>query len=434
MPTLSKYKGFVEIYLWDQKVAVASWNKAGYAHFEYTPEFIATGLPLSPLRMPLATSGYSFPDLRRSEDFQGLPGLLADALPDKWGNTLIERWLVDQGREFATTDPIEKLCFIANRTMGALEFKPSAGPKAKKVRLHVNELVDLAQKILTIKTGRVARLSAKGKDALAQVIFVGSSVGGNRAKALIAWDRKTDEVRAGDIPQTKAFESWIIKFDETGSGDGAQPKGYGRIEYAYYLMAKAAGIDMMESRLWEEQGRAHFMTQRFDRLNGGKKLHYQSLGALAHLDRHQGPHRYEDAFRVLRELKVPASANAELFRRAVFNVAARNQDDHVKNFGFLMDETGRWRLSPAFDVTWAFDPGGTWTQSHQLSIGGKTRALTRKDLLDLAQRESVRQADRIVDQVCAAVDRWSEFAAQAKVPKPRADTIKSYLSQAALRK
>lgn len=432
MPPRSKFKGHVEVHLWGRQVGVAAWNKEGFAVFEYTKEFVASGLPVSPVMMPLSATPYEFRAHRRSEDFQGLPGMLADALPDNWGNLLIKRWLADQDRELAAVTPIERLCFIADRAMGALEFKPAAGPKAKSVRLHVEELVDLSQRILTAKEGRVARLSAKEKDALAQVILVGSSVGGNRAKALIAWDPKTNEVRAGDIPQAANFEAWIIKFDETGSGVGAQPKGYGRIEYAYHLMAKAAGITMADCRLWEEHGRAHFMTKRFDRIGTTKKLHYQSLGALAHLDRHQGPHSYEDAFRVLRQLQVPASEGAELFRRTVFNIAARNQDDHAKNFGYLMDEAGRWRLAPAFDVTWAFNPNGNWTQQHQLSLRGKTAEITRQDLLEFAKREDVRQASKIIDQVRDAVSQWPKFAAQAGVGEARITGIGKFLAHEGL--
>jgi serine/threonine-protein kinase HipA len=278
MPPRSKFKGLVEVHLWGRQVGVAAWDDAGFAVFQYTKEFVAAGLPVSPLVMPLNVNPYQFRGLSRSEDFLGLPGMLADALPDKWGNLLIQRWLTDQGRDLRTVTPLERLCFVADRSMGALEFKPAIAPKAKHVRLHVDELLDLSQRILTAKAGRAARLSTKEKDALAQVILVGSSVGGNRAKALIAWDPNTDEIRAGDIPQPSNFEPWIIKFDETGSGEGAQPKGYGRIEHAYHLMAKAAGITMADCRLWEEHGRAHFMTKRFDRVGtSAKKVHYQSL-------------------------------------------------------------------------------------------------------------------------------------------------------------
>lgn len=433
MPPRSKFKGLVEVHLWGRQVGVAAWDDAGFAVFQYTKEFVAAGLPVSPLVMPLNVNPYQFRGLSRSEDFQGLPGMLADALPDKWGNLLMQRWLTDQGRDLRTVTPIERLCFVADRAMGALEFRPAAAPKAKQVRLHVDELLDLSQRILTVKAGRAARLSAKEKDALAQVILVGSSVGGNRAKALIAWDPNTDEIRAGDIPQPSNFEPWIIKFDETGSGEGAQPKGYGRIEYAYHLMAKAAGITMADCRLWEEHGRAHFMTKRFDRVGtSAKKVHYQSLSALAHLDRHQGPHSYEDAFRVLRQLRAPANEAAELFRRMVFNVAARNQDDHTKNFGYLMDEAGHWHLSPAFDVTWAFNPTGDWTQRHQLSLRGKTAEITRKDLLELAKHEDVRQGAKIIDQVRDAVSQWPKFAALAGVSEARISAIEKHLGHSEL--
>jgi len=433
MPPRSKFKGLVEVHLWGRQVGAAAWNDAGYAVFQYAKDFATTGLPIAPLMMPLNTTPYQFKSLWRSEDFQGLPGMLADALPDRWGNLLIQRWLTDQGRDLSTVTPFERLCFVADRAMGALEFKPAAAPKAKHVRLHVDELLDLSQRILTAKSGRAARLSAKEKDALAQIILVGSSVGGNRAKALIAWDPKTDDIRAGDIPHPANFEPWIIKFDETGSGEGAQPKGYGRIEYAYHLMAKAAGINMADCRLWEEHGRAHFMTKRFDRVGrSAKKLHYQSLSALAHLDRHLGPHSYEDAFRVLRQLRAPAVEGTELFRRTVFNVAARNQDDHTKNFGYLMDETGHWHLAPAFDVTWAYNPMGEWTQRHQLSLRGKTSEISRKDLLEFAKHEDVRQGAKIIDQVRDAVSHWPKFAAQAGVPEARITGIEKHLGHAEL--
>ena len=361
--------------LWGRRIGAVTWNaeqKLGF--FEFEPTFVPSGIEVAPICMPLSRQVYSFPDLQRGS-FRGLPGLLADCLPDRFGNALIDAWLASQGRTAASFNPVERLCYTGTRGVGALEFEPTLGNHVEaNAPLDLAQLVDLANHALADRQA-LATILREGSDddhqAVSQILRVGTSAGGARAKALIAWNPATGEVRSGQVSAAEGFGYWLLKFDGVhGNRDHelADPQGFGRIEYAYHLMASAAGITMSECRLLEENGRAHFVTQRFDRDEQGRKLHMQSLCALQHLDFHlAGTHSYEQAIQCIRTLGMSIDVIEEQIRRTLFHVVARNQDDHTKNIAFLMDKSGRWSLAPAFDVTYAWNPDGDWTNSHQMS-------------------------------------------------------------------
>ena len=412
-----------EVKLWGRTIgAVSLVEGSDYTSFEYHPDFIrSSNVEVAPLMMPRKEGVYRFPNLSLNT-FHGLSGLLADSLPDKFGTALIDAWLATQGRKAGSFNVLERLCYIGTRGMGALEFVPATGPGLQpSKKLEIAHLVHLASEILTNRIG--LKTSFKNKEAaFNDILRISTSAGGARAKALIAWNPKTHEVRSGQLQAGDGFEQWLIKFDgvtHNRDKEGDDPKGYGAIEYAYYLMATAAGISMNECRLEEEGGRHHFMTRRFDRLPSGEKLHMQSLGALGHFDFNlPGATSYEQAFMVLRQLGLPASAREELFRRMTFNIVARNHDDHVKNTAFLMDQQGAWSLAPAFDVTYSFNPDGAWTGSHQMSMNGKRENFLKEDFEACAKNALLKRgrAAEITEKVIAAVKQWPKFAAKAKVP------------------
>ena len=409
--------------MWGRQIGAVSVEGPGQmATFQYTPAFAVSGIEVSPLMMPLSERPYRFPNLPVGA-FRGLPGMLADALPDKFGNAVIDAWLAAQGRLPQTIDAVERLCYTGTRGIGALEFKPARGPQSSKSQpLEIDALVSLATDVLTNRKSLQASFEDPHKEhALREILRVGASAGGARAKAVVAWNPTTNEVRSGQVKAPPGFEYWLLKFDGVANNkdrDLADPQGFGAIEYAYSLMAKAAGIRMAECRLFEENGRRHFMTRRFDRRDDGGKLHMQSLGAIAHLDFNDPQaHSYEQAINVIRQLGLHMDDIEEQFRRMVFNVVARNQDDHVKNIAFLMDKEGQWSLSPAFDVMYSYNPSGIWTASHQMSLAGKRDGFTPDDLRAVAKTASMMlgRAEAIATEVVAAVSRWEEFASQAAV-------------------
>lgn len=412
-----------------QLVGSVSWNDAGLVGvFQYDPGFAAVGIEPSPFEMPLRTEPYSFENLHR-ESFHGLPGLLADALPDDFGNALIDTWLRETGRDPVAFSPVDRLCYIGSRGMGAMEFEPAIPRPGGNTTVELAELVDLANRVLASRAGLQGRLgTADDRVALENILAVGTSAGGARAKAVLAFNPETGEFRSGQVDTQKGFEHWILKFDgvhEKGDAELAGPQGYGKIEYAYHLMARDAGVRMKECRVHREGGRSHFMTRRFDRDAAGRKLHMQSLGGLRHFAFQYPPaYSYEEAMHTIRALGLDMDTLQEQFRRAVFNVVARNQDDHVKNLAFLMDGHGQWRLSPAYDVTYAYNPRG-WTRAHQLSLGGKRDGFERKDLLRFADVTGVPRtaAVRMIDEVISAVSRWPEFAALAGVARKDAEKV-----------
>jgi serine/threonine-protein kinase HipA len=420
-----------KVQLWGRTIGAVS-LEAGQdvVAFQYDAEFARSGIELSPLVMPLSDRVYTFPGLPRIT-FRGLPGLLADSLPDKFGNALIDAWLATQGRLPESFSAVDRLCYIGTRGMGALEFAPVLGPKPRKSsKLEIDALVRLAGEVLTHRSRLQGHFHGAGQEkALRDILQVGTSAGGARAKAVIAWNRATNEVRSGQIVAGEGFDYWLLKFDGVeGNKDKEMedPKGYGAVEYAYHLMAKAAGILMSECRLLEENGRRHFMTRRFDRLAGGEKLHMQSLGALAHFDFNQaGAYAYEQALLTIRQLKLPMAAVEEQFRRMVFNIVARNQDDHVKNIAFLMNKQGEWSLAPAFDVTYSCNPSGSWTATHQMTLNGKRDGFTLEDFEACATAALMKRgrAKQLIQQVEMAVKRWPEFAAEARLPGEWRDKI-----------
>ena len=420
-----------EVKLWGRTIGAVSMEEGReVAAFQYDREFAASGIELSPVVMPLSERVYEFPVLPRGT-FHGLPGLLADSLPDKFGNALIDAWLATQGRTAESFGAIERLCYTSTRGMGGLEFAPVIGPKPRKAsKIEVDALVKLASEVLTHRSDLQGHFHEAGKEeALREILTVGTSAGGARAKAVIAWNRETNEVRSGQVAAGEGFDYWLLKFDGVAGNKDKEledPQGYGAIEYAYSLMAKAAGITMSECRLLEENGRRHFMTRRFDRLAGGEKLHMQSLCALAHFDFNQaGAYAYEQALLTIRQLKLPMAAVEEQFRRMVFNIVARNQDDHVKNIAFLMDKQGAWSLAPAFDVTYSYNPSGSWTATHQMTLNGKRDGFTLEDFAACAKTALMKRgrAATIIEEVQATVKRWPEFAAEAMLSEEWRDKI-----------
>ena len=442
------------VLLWGTRIgAVTMPDRANVASFQYDREFLASGIEVSPLLMPLRPEVYTFPSLSL-ESFSGLPGLLADSLPDRYGRALIDAWLATQGRSPDSFDAVERLCYVGSRGMGALEYLPSIGPAASASQaLHVGELVELASEVLSRRQGLVASLAeGHAARAMREILSVGTSAGGARAKAVIAWNPASEEVRSGQLDDLPTgFEHWLLKFDGVrsasdhdspdppGPGDSlTDSEGYGAVEYAYSLMARDAGVQMSECRLLHEGGRRHFMTRRFDRDDAAAtphshspsksyphslgKLHMQSLGALAHYDFNRpDAYSYEQAFLTMRRLGLPTAAVEQMFRRMAFNVVARNQDDHVKNIAFLMDRAGRWRLAPAFDMTYAYRPSSPWTGLHQMSINGKRDRFTRADFTACGRTVALPRgrALRILDEVRDVVAHWPDYAGRVGVDDER---------------
>jgi serine/threonine-protein kinase HipA len=411
--------------LWGTRIGAVSMPDDGrVAAFQYDRSFLGSGIEVAPLTMPLRGEPYTFATLD-PESFHGLPGLLADSLPDRYGHALIDAWLAGQGRTPESFDAVERLCYIGRRGMGALEFAPSQGPAPSRTHdLQVSELVEFASEVLSRREELIASL-ARGhqRQAMLDILSVGASAGGARAKAVIAWNPATDVVRSGQLDDLgPGFEHWLLKFDGVANNRDkdtlADLQGYGAVEYAYSLMARDAGIVMSDCRLLEENGRRHFMTRRFDRGSDGSKRHMQSLAALTHFDFNRpGAHSYEQAFLVMRRLGLTTPTVEQMFRRMVFNVVARNQDDHVKNIAFLMDRSGHWRLAPAFDLTYAYRPGSPWTERHQMTMNGKRADFTLADFRACGRTASLPRgrAKRIVEDVCEVVSKWENYARMVRV-------------------
>ncbi len=424
-----------EVRLWGRTIgAVALEDGATTATFEYDPEFAGSGIEVAPLTMPLSERLYTFSTLR-PETFHGLPGLLADSLPDRFGNALIDAWLATQGRTPESFNSVERLCYTGTRGIGALEFSPATGPVARQAsEVQVKRLVELASEVLTHRNDLKVSFRDEGKeDALKEILRVGTSAGGARAKAVVAWNPETNEVRSGQVKADEGFEYWLMKFDGVSGNKDKEledPTGYGAIEHAYHKMALDSGITMSKCRLFEENGHRHFMTKRFDRLDGGEKLHMQSLCGLAHYDFNQaGAYGYEQALQVIRRLGLPMSAVEEQFRRMVFNIIARNQDDHVKNIAFLMDKSGKWSLSPAFDMTYSFQPTGKWTSVHQMTLNGRRDDFALEDFKACSNSASMKRgrAETIINEVREVVARWRDYADESRVQSIQRDQIQKTL-------
>lgn len=423
--------------LWGHTVGYVSWNQdRGYANFEYEPKFLQQGLDISPRFMTIDEARrapnqiFSFPAHQRNETFLGLPGVLADALPDKFGNRVIEAWLARNNRTMRSFSPIERLCYMGSRGMGALEFYPRNHPTGLNTPtpVKVAELVRLAQEIMDERGKLNTSLGSDGSEkteAMLDILKVGISAGGARPKAVIAMNSKGN-ILSGQGVVPKGYTHWLLKFDGVTDLELGEPKGYGRIEYAYYLMARDAGIDIEESRLLEEGGRAHFLTKRFDR-DGNKKVHMLSLCGMAHYDfRDAGEYSYEELFSVMRDLQdIGVKDITQQYRRILFNVIARNQDDHTKNVSFLMKPDGIWNLSPAYDVTYSYNPDGLWTSTHQMSLANKVNNFTAQDLIDLGSYAGVSNPDEVVEEIITIVENWPAYAEEAGVSEQRMERIQA---------
>lgn len=415
--------------IWDKQVGAIHWNPdTGVADFEFEPGFFQHKLDVSPLKMPVESARgkiFSFPELAGSSTFKGLPGLLADVLPDRYGNALINAWLARVGRPAGSMNPVEMLCFTGKRGMGALEFEPVVPKSANQAtKLEIGSLAEVAQQILSGRQFFQTDLSHDEQKALSDILKIGTSAGGARAKAVIAYNPEAGEVRSGQADAPPGFSQWLLKFDGVDDSQFGITSGYGRVEMAYHLMAVDCGIEMMECRLIEENGRAHFLTRRFDRLVGNEKLHVQTFCGLMHYDFNDiYSYSYEQLFQTMRMLRLTYPEAEQMYRRMVFNVMAQNCDDHTKNFAFTMDQTGAWKLAPAYDICHAYRPGSSWVSQHALSINGKRQGITRDDLLEVGRKMNVKKAPVIISQVSGVVARWNEFAEQTKVAVALRDAI-----------
>jgi len=405
----------VKVKLWDEPIAVLDWNKdKDYGVLEFLSSFIQRNIDLAPLTMPLQDLSrgekiFYFPDLR-AKTFKGLPGLIADSLPDDYGNTIIDDWFSSKNLKVNVT-PLDRLCYIGKRGMGALEYEPFISDKKlnQSSQIEISELIELADQIVK-KREHFQQQIQDNENGISDILKVGTSAGGAKPKAIIALNDKTNEVRSGQVKAPKGFHYWILKFDGVEGGKVKDnPIGIGRIEYAYYKMAIDCGINMTECRLWEDRDRAHFMTKRFDRSETGDKIHTQTWCAIAHYDR-DDRYSYEQLFKTIRQLHLSAKDVEQMFRRMVFNVIARNHDDHTKNHSFIMDKSGNWSLAPAYDLCYSYSSSGIWTNKHQLSLNGKRDDFTRNDILQVGKNMDIKSPEIILEQTLDIVNDWNIYA------------------------
>ena len=435
-------KTSAEIKLWGTTIGAVSLDSNNRtADFEYNPSFTQSGIQLSPIMMPLKHGIYRFPDLPY-ETYHGLPGLISDSIPDKFGNDIINIWLAKQGRLPESFNAVERLCYTGKRGMGALEYFPITSSEQVDERVNVSELVELASLVLknrqNLQTVLDESNKKKMKSALSQIISIGTSAGGARAKAVIAWNPKTKEVRSGQSEFSEGYEHWLIKFSGvTGNKDKEDEdrEDFGIIEYAYYLMAKEAGINMSECRILDDGKNAHFMTKRFDRDNKGNKFHMQTLCAIGHMDFNQaGVYSYEQLFYILNRIGVHHQDSVESFKRMLFNIYSFNCDDHTKNISFLMNKQGQWKISPAYDVSFAYNPNGMWTSSHQMTINGKRKNFTELDFETCAKLGNLsnREKKNAITDVKAAISKWKSIAKKTGLTGNRINEIWKILSSNSL--
>ncbi len=417
--------------LWGQIVGAIAWNpEKEIASFEYDPKFDLEKYAVSPIKLPSKNRIYSFPELRNEETFKGLPGLLADSLPDKYGKELINVWLAQNGRPENSLNPVELLCFIGKRGMGALEFEPNVQPDTKSYTLELSGLIETTKMLLQRKENVQLHTTNKMRDTMLDVLKMGTSAGGARPKAIIAYNEQTGEIKSGQALTEAGFEHWLIKFDGVNDSQFGSSTGYGRVEMAYYRMATDFGIEMMECKLIEESDRAHFMTKRFDRNQANQKLHTQTFCALQHYDyQNIYGYSYEQLFQTMRALRLSYAEAEQMFRRMVFNVIARNCDDHTKNFSFLMDQTGKWKLAPAYDICHAYRPGSDWVSQHNLSINGKRKEFVLADFITVAEQNSIRNPKKILAECIEIVGNWEKYANQCNVEAQLKEAIQQTLIQ-----
>ena len=425
-----------EVKIWGEFVGAVRWdNSRQLGYFQYDPKFIQKDWDLSPVKMPIAQGSqiYSFPELRKGRNetenaFNGLPGLLSDSIPDRYGNMLITAWLVQQGRPENSMNPVEKLCFIGSRGMGALEFEPAQIKTGTiSYSLEMDSLVEIAKKILNEREAFLTNLNKDEEKAMMGILRIGTSAGGARPKAVIAYNPKTGEVRSGQGNVPKGFEHWLLKLDGVSGDQFGESYGWGRVEYAYHLMAKDCKIKMSECQLLKENGRAHFMTKRFDREDNVKN-HIQSLCGLRHFDfNDMDGYSYEQLFQTMRMLRLTYPEAEQMFRRMVFNVLATNYDDHTKNFAFILKKDEQWRLAPAYDLCFAFDSTNHWVSRQTLSVNGKRLGITKEDLMTIARDNSIKKGEKIIDSINSVVKSWNKYAERTEVRNDLKERIKNNL-------
>lgn len=409
----------VQVKLYDEILGTIDWNaNKGSSTFQYSNNALNRGIEPSPIIMP--TQEKIFETNRDHINFHNLPYLLSDSMPDDFGNTMMKEWLKQKKLSIDDINPVDRLTYVGRRGMGALEYEPVNHKEDNNHNVNINDLLEVAKKVLEGK--EEITYDDLDKDSLSDILRIGTSVGGARAKALIAIkfdsNKKITEIKSGDIIQPEGYSYWLLKIDGANEKTLGEGEGLGKIEYAYYLLAKESGIEMSDSILFEENNRFHFLTKRFDRTDNGDKIHMQTFGALAGIDyKIQKASSYETLFRVMKRLRLPYYQFEQQYRRALFNVVARNHDDHVKNFSFLMDRKGKWEISPAYDINYSYSPGGTWTNVHQSSINNKFDNFTREDLLSLGKTFGIKKANHILDEVIAAVNLWSKIATGMDIPK-----------------
>jgi serine/threonine-protein kinase HipA len=426
-----------EVKIWGELVGAVRWDQGQQlGYFQYDPKFLQKGWDLSPIKMPVEEGSriYSFPELRKGrgeteDSFKGLPGMLSDVLPDKYGNRLINVWLTQQGRDENSMNPVEKLCFIGSRAMGALEFEPAQIKTNKNsFSLELDSLVEVAKKMLNERENFLTNFGKDDEKAMMEILKIGTSAGGARPKAVIGYNPKSKEVRSGQGNVPKGFEHWLIKLDGVSGVQFGESSGWGRVEYAYYLMAKDCGIEISECRLLEENGRAHFMTKRFDRKENIKH-HIQSLCGLQHYDfNDMYGYSYEQLFQAMRLLRLSYPEAEQMFRRMVFNVLATNFDDHTKNFSFILKKDENWRLAPAYDLCFSFDETNHWVSRQTLSVNGKRMNIAKEDLMTIAKDNNLKKGEKIIDEINAVVKSWDQYAKQAGVRNDLKERINQNLN------
>lgn len=428
-----------EVKIWGELAGAVVWDDTNrLGTFEFAPGFKKQQWELSPLKMPLGSSQmiFSFPELRKErfatyDTFRGLPGMLADVLPDRFGNQLINRWLAGMGRPQDSMNPVEMLLFLGSRGMGALEFEPSSLKENKNTfPLELESLVQIAKIMMDKRSMFKTNIIKYEEKAVIDILKIGTSAGGARPKALIAYNEKNGEIRSGQTKAPEGFEHWLIKLDGVSDVQVGESKGYGRVEMAYYLMAIDCGIEMMPSTLLEENNRAHFMTKRFDRIGRDTKHHIQTFCAMKHFDFNLvTSFSYEQLFQTMRELRLSYEEIEQMYRRMVFNVLSRNCDDHTKNFSFMMEKGQGWKLAPAYDICHAYRPDSAWVSQHALSINHKRTNITREDLLLLAQAVNCKKAPTIINEINAVVTNWKKYASITGVQKKLREAIAKTLIQ-----
>lgn len=415
----------VQVKLYNEELGTVEWNSTkGSAIFQYSENALKNGIEPSPILMPKQEK--IFETNKDNINFHNLPYLLSDSMPDDFGNIMMKEWLKQKGISMADINPVDRLTYVGLRGMGALEYEPFNHKGNNDFNIDVGELLQVARKVLEGK--QETSYDNLDKNSLTDILRIGTSVGGARAKAFIAIktnsNNKIEELKPGDIMQPEGFSYWILKIDGANEKSLGESDGIGKIEFAYYRLAKKAGIEISDSKLYEENNRFHFLTKRFDRTDKGEKIHMQTFGALAGIDyKIQKASSYETLFRLMKRLNLNYKQLEQQYRRALFNIVARNHDDHVKNFSFLMDNKGKWQISPAYDLIYSYSLSGTWTSVHQSSMNGKYDNFTRDDLLGFGKTFGIKKTDQILDEVISAVSQWPLIAKEIEIPKNKIDAI-----------